>query len=555
MSESRLPCSRLLCWLIPLLILPALAARDSTPKLVYDSDYGGYVPLVEGIERPDLVVSPKEGKVPASLRRAARRARASLRRNTPRSPFPDIPKLLGPSGRGSATTRLPRSFRRRRAVITELTVLDAEEQPIEGARVFRYYDPAFHTVNEDPSGSRLFGIRRFLPHPFPASTALEAVVAEDALWRLSGYATLQPRGPRLTQWINPFGSDLQSEPRLPVEFVGRSGRSGQLLSVSGIFDLRDSRRFPGSLVPGGVRIGFIVIAEGYRPGLSELRYTRGGIEERRTVHLLEAPFHALLASPRRRIAEQLADGLDLSGTDVETIESQLDETLSMLEADSASLPEQQRKPALGRVRTILIDRLLRRAPRDLRLPLARMAVRSSPSDPVQLYLLAQELHLAESSSPAWMEQAPAPLTPSRKEAESLLREVLHRAPTLLPAYRLLDQLLLERGAGPAARRRLFERLLERFPFDRWARARMAALLLEAHRPVEAFDHLRYTWMMEPALRGDRELAMALARYYWNLGLPEKAGTFLWLHTGRAPEDPFRRLSPGTPAAAPGQASP
>jgi hypothetical protein len=70
---------------------------------------------------------------------------------------------------------------------------------------------------------------------------------------------------------------------------------------------------------------------------------------------------------------------------------------------------------------------------------------------------------------------------------------------------------------------------------------MAVLDLEAGRPIRAFDHLRYTFMTSPGVGGDGELARELGDYFWRLGLPEKAGTFLWLRTGRPPEDPFVRI--------------
>ncbi len=69
---------------------------------------------------------------------------------------------------------------------------------------------------------------------------------------------------------------------------------------------------------------------------------------------------------------------------------------------------------------------------------------------------------------------------------------------------------------------------------------MAVFQLKAGRDAEAFDNLRYTYMALPGLGGDRELALALSAFYWRMGLPEKAGAYAWLLTGRVPEDPFVR---------------
>lgn len=144
------------------------------------------------------------------------------------------------------------------------------------------------------------------------------------------------------------------------------------------------------------------------------------------------------------------------------------------------------------------------------------------------------------------EREPVPPGEALLEAERLLAAAAEADPRFLPSYRLRDRLLARRGAGDDERRRSVERLLAASPFDPWARARLAVFRLRAGREAEAFDHLRYTYMAIPGLGGDRELALALSAHYWRVGLPEKAGAYAWLLTGRVPEDPFRR--PPAPAS-------
>ena len=67
--------------------------------------------------------------------------------------------------------------------------------------------------------------------------------------------------------------------------------------------------------------------------------------------------------------------------------------------------------------------------------------------------------------------------------------------------------------------------------------------MRAKRPLEAFDHLRYTWTATPGMGGERELARALAVYYQELGLTAKAGAYLWMYSRRMPEDPSIRITP------------
>ncbi|HHN74051.1 MAG TPA: hypothetical protein ENK10_02355 [Acidobacteria bacterium] len=523
--------------------LPVLAA--DRPPVIYDSDYAGYVPIVDGIERPDLAT--RHGRLPSSAKTARRRARRALRREVDGA---EGRAILLPREGLNEKQRLPRKFLRQRAVVTDLLVLGEHEQPIEGARVYRYHDPSFYGVSEAPNGARLFGQRRWLPYPFPAAVALELVRDLDPWWRQSGYTEVQRASGRWSMQRHPFGTGLQALPRLPIEYLGRTGAGGILHSVSGVFDMADSRRFPGTIFPSRMRVGFIVVAEGYRPGLSELQYLRGGVRERRTLHLLRNRDHALLASPRLRVAALLADGLPLTDRSPEAIDDDLDRLVALLEGDSARLDKNTRPAALARVRSLLIARLLRRADAKLRVPLARRGLQAEPTSLAWKLLLARELIVADRRQAHWSQSSPR-RTPSRIEARRLLEEVIRRQPRCLPAFVLLDGMLVEDGAGAATRRAWLGRLLDVLPFDSWGRSRMAAIEIGDSHVVEAFDHLRYSWMTLRAMRGDRELALALARYYWHLGLPEKSGSFIWLHTGRAPEDPLHPLpDPLPPTTAP-----
>ncbi|MDQ7086947.1 MAG: hypothetical protein Q9Q13_03430 [Acidobacteriota bacterium] len=503
--------------------------------VVYDSDYDGYVPVVDGIARPDLAA--RDGRLPTSARTARRRGKRALRKA---ADAPVTHRLLLPREGAPLDEPLPRRFLKRRAIVTDLLVLGEHEQPIEGARVYRYHDPSFYGVSEAPDGARLFGLRRWLPYPFPAVHALELVRDLDPWWRQSGYTAVQRASGRWSPDHHPFGTGFQALPRLPIEYLGRTGTSGTLRSISGIFDMADPRRFPGSIFPRKVRVGFVVVAEGYQPGLSELQYTQGGVTERRTVHLLKNKEHAVLGSLRLRVAALLVDGLALADRSPEDIDRALDRFVERLEGDSARLEKTARRAALAKVRSLLLARLLRRAGAELRVPLARRGLQAEPDALAWKLLLARELIVAERRQAHWSQRV-APRTPNRIEARRLLEAAIRQQPRCLPAFVLLDGLLVETGAAAGTRRAWLERLLEVLPFDAWGRARLAAIDLEASRIVESFDHLRYTWMTQRALRGDRELALALARYYWHLGLPEKSGSFVWLHTGHAPEDPLHPL--------------
>jgi hypothetical protein len=190
------------------------------------------------------------------------------------------------------------------------------------------------------------------------------------------------------------------------------------------------------------------------------------------------------------------------------------------------LAPEGRAEAASATQARLVARLYRRAPVAAREPLAARAAALEPAAPARLYRLAA----AQAGS-------------VREEALTTARAAQALDPQFLPVYALLDELLALERAPAADRLRLTQQALAAQPFDRRARGRSASLLLELKKDVEAFDHLRYTYACTPGLGGDRELAKRLADYYWRMGLPEKAGAYLWMLTGRVPEDPAVRVIP------------
>ncbi|MBP7147799.1 MAG: hypothetical protein KBD01_09655 [Acidobacteria bacterium] len=504
------------------LVAPPAARATRGPTVVYDGEYGGYVPIVAGIERPDLVARPESGRAPTSARLAVRRARRGLRAERRDAQAPAPPR--------QPTKR----WVRRQAITTTLWVLDSNGNPLPGARVFRYHDPSFYAVNDDESGARLFGAYRYLPFSFPAATALEEIALHDEDWGDAGYAPVTAPSPDIDEHANPFLRDPR-DPQPPVEYVGTTGPGGALTTSAGVFNLRDVSRFPRAVVPDRIRIGYVVVAEGYVPGFSEKPFTSGGVREERTVMLLLAPDNALVGSTAYAAALARADALDATDAaatadvlrHLDQIAASLDDVLPLVAPDNR---DAARAAALARI----AGRVYRRAGATHRLALATRAADAAPSA-ARLHRVARELVAAADRGETTL-----------AEAEEVCRRALRASSRFAPAYRLLDDLLVRRAAGAPERTALARRLVSAHPFDRWARARLAALTLQAGRDIEAFDHLRYTWSAAPGLGGDRELARRLADHYWRLGLPEKSGAYLWMLSGRVPEDPRRRLPEAVP---------
>ncbi|RMG43205.1 MAG: hypothetical protein D6718_12765 [Acidobacteria bacterium] len=516
-----------------LLAIAALAAAPG-PLAVYDGEFRGYAPVVDGVERPDLAA--RDGRLPDDPRVAEGRARRALR------PF-SFARWLGrlfhrPRARYD---RPRRSWLRRRAVVTRIEVHDPTGAPVAGARIYRYHDPSFYAVNDDESGARLFGRHRYLPYPFPAALALSFVEANEERWIDSGMAEVRATGPDIDDARNPWRRDDRSAPHAPIEFVGVTDESGILTAVDGVFNLRDGDRFPLAVVPSALRVGYIVTAPGYLPGLSERRFERGGLREERHITLLPGPDHALLASTAFRAAMQLAGEMALPPAPARAwIEAALDRLTTLLGTAAAGVPPERREAAVAEAKARLLDRLLRRLPREAQVEAAALAVELTPGAAVRRERLGAALALAAGVGRHVVpSRAPDP-TEARARAERELRRALASSPYLLEAPAILDRLLAERGAPAAERLAIARGVFEKLPFDRWARARLAVFALRAGRDAEADDHLRYTYAMVRGMAGDRELAAALSERYWRLGLPEKGAFFAFLFSGRVPEAPFAR---------------
>ncbi len=522
-----------------LALAPAAVSPASGPVTVlYDAEFGGYVPVLGGIERPDLAVDEGFGRVPESAKKALRRARSRARHDRLPEARSRANVLPGP---GDAARKVSRRWQRRTAITTEFLVLDTAGQPISGARIYRYLDPSYYVVNQDSGGARLYDAWRFMPFPFPGPVASSTVTALEPYWRQLEFAPVAELTANIDADHNPW-SRPGAAPAPVVELVGRTNESGMLRTVSGAFNLRDARRFPHAVVPDAMRLGFVIVADGFLPGTTERRFAGGGTFENRTVQLLEAPDHAVFTSGEWLTALRAIDVLGpIEDRPVEHFEPEIARVAGTLEPALASVAETDRQVAQREAEARLWERLGRRLAYTHQLGVARRAVALTPQSAARLYRLA--LLLAHDAGVDSGAAAPRDaILPAAQlvEAEAVLRRAVTASPRFAPAYRLLDDLLVRRGADPEERRTLVNRLLHETPFDPWARARMAVLLFRIGRDAEAFDHLRFTYMTLPGLGGDRELALALSAYYWRLGLPEKAGAYAWLLTGRPPEDPFAR---------------
>ncbi len=520
----------------------ARAARAPRPRAAWDGEFRGYVPLVREIERPDLAVRPGDGRVPSNERTAVRRARRALRRRRRARPGRAGPRLL-PVAPGRQRKRLSRRFLRRTAVVTRLLVVDDEETPVPGARVFRWTDPSFYAVNTAGDGARLYGAWRYLPWSYPAMDAVGDAALHLGYWRDRSFApvaALPPDGDWRSAFFTP---GVRSLPQPPLEYVGRTDDAGNLSATCGIFALRDRRRFPRAVVPTAIRIGYVVLAPGFLPGFTERRFVAGGVRETRTVHLLRAPGAPLFTSAAWGATCRLVDGLRLEGRDPARLLAAVDRFLGNLDGELARVAEDARERVRRQARALLLDRLARRAGPGLRVPLARAARDATPGNPSRAFRLAVALAPAAVTGEARWGRG---LDAGEREARGILERLVRRRPRFLPAFPALDRLLRLAGEPDTVRRTLLERLLREAPFDPWARGRVGAFLLRRGRAVEAFDHLRYARIEEPGLGGDDELGRALVSYWWRLGLPEKAGFYAFLLGGTVPEAPAVRPRGGLP---------
>jgi len=258
--------------------------------------------------------------------------------------------------------------------------------------------------------------------------------------------------------------------------------------------------------------------------------------------LLPGPFHGLLASIAFRAAEELADAVPLPPSPTRAwVETTIDRLAGMLGTAAAHVAPERRDRALAEARALLAARLARRLPLQQRLALARYAALQTPDHAGRRHRVAEVLAARAGLAGGSHLLAPDVRRPDAllAEAQREARAAIEREPRLLAAPALLDRLLRQRGAPDRERRPIAERVLRELPFDRWARARMAVFELRAGRDADAYDHLRYTWMLTAGMAGDRELAVTLDNRFWRLGLPEKGGLFSYLLTGRVPEAPER----------------
>lgn len=529
--------SSCLILLLALLSAPAPAAAPQI-TLLYDTEFGGYVPVLGGIERPDLVVRAGDGRVPEKPRVSLRRAKQGARRGL----TPVVPGSAAPDPADKAR-KMTRRWLKRTAVSTEILALDEDGRPLEGARVYRYYDPWFYGVNQDQSGARLFGAWRYMPAPNPVDKVLATIAAHEDYWSATGFSAVAEFTPNIDEACNPF---VRYGPSTApgLEYLGRTGSDGLFHAVTGVFNLRDKRRFPRTVVPSALRIGFVISADGYLPSSTEKRFASGGTVESRTVQLLKAPGWGLFTSGEWGVARRLVEAMPLESKTAEDLDAQIERRLDRLEIPFAYVPNENKDDVRREAKARLWAILARRGPDALRIAAARKVAELTPdasSEPARRYQLATLLLATERVKPG--DPAPpksVPPPPALSEAEKILADLIHVAPQFLPTYPLLDQLLVRRGASLVERREWIVQLLRVDPFEPWARARMVVFMLNAGRNADAFDHLRYTYMAIPGIGGDRELALSLSGFYWKIGLPEKAGAYAWLLTGRAPEDPFAR---------------
>ncbi|RMF74455.1 MAG: hypothetical protein D6738_06305 [Acidobacteria bacterium] len=534
-------------WCVALVLALAMAPAGraaSRPRVVHDGEFRGYAPVVDGVERPDLVAGDDAGRIPEDPRRAARRAARALRRLA--RDGGTVPEALRVPGE---PRRPGWRWRRRVAIRTTLEVVDETERPVAGARVYRYYDPTFYGVNEDADGARLVGFLRFLPAPNPALELLEAVAVNERTWRDLGFAPVAAAPADFDHRTSPFVRPRAEDVAPALEYLGTTDEAGTLEAVSGLFNVRDPRRFPRAVVPSAIRVGFIVVREGYQPGLTERRFERGGVRETRRIELIRDRGHPVFLARDFELAERLVDGL------AARVELPADEALDGFDRITTRVdelvyrvPEAWRDAVRARARGALFDRLMRRAPDRWREPLLERHLARHPDDAVSRWRLARRLArragVRFDRRPLFLPRTEVPDVATRRALLDRAIDELERArvasPRLLAVYPLLDELRARRGDPAADRMRDLRRTLAVVPFAPWVRGRMAALLLDSGRELEALDHLRFATVTLPLWHVDLALAEALAQRDWRRGLVERAGMWAVWATGRVPEDLYPR---------------
>jgi len=401
---------------------PARAAREPI-SVIYDGEYGGYVPVVRGIERPDLAAASPGGQLPSSPRIAKRRARYGLARERR-------------AGRAGAAAPAPpaasdpsRRWERRVGIATQFWVLDGDGLPVAGARIYRFTDPSFYAVNDDDTGARLFAHYRYLPYPYPKERALSDTVLHDETFQDTGFAPVAAVGPDIDQNENPFVRDRSGPAAPPLEFVGATDAAGSLRAVSGIFNLFDPEKFPRAVAPAAIRIGYVIVADGYLPQVVERRHEKGGGLEGRTLILSEAPDRVVIRAPEYAGAIEEIEGVEFAATAgaasaTPAANRAVDRALARLAPALERVAPEARAAAASAAEARLIARLYRRVPAEARVALAARAAALEPPAPARLYRLA--VAQAGESRVAAAPAAAGPPTPdpAREAAQATTREAL-----------------------------------------------------------------------------------------------------------------------------------
>jgi hypothetical protein len=539
--RRTLPFSAALLVLLAL-AAPAEAKKDRTeipePRFLYDGEFGGYVALVGGIQRPDLTAD-ETGRVAESREEALRIYREKAGKEIP--PEPLGPHVLRrspePEKMGWRARRRYRRWQKKVGITTEIWVHDRFGVPVEGAPVFRFHDPSFYAWNQSRDGARLVDGYRMRPRPFPSERALALLEAYLERWVDAGAYPVAASRPDYDLSDNPWVRWFRAESLPPLEYVGRTDGDGHLVAVSGVFNLLREESFPRATMPRAVKVGYVVAAEGFLPEVSLERFKEGGARETRHLALAESADHELLTSSQYLAA--VAGGGELGstgGSDPEERDEKLTGLLASLELSGARVAPEEREAAVARAKARILRAAASRAPLDERESLLRWALRFQPRSAHLHHQLGLTLAALEGLYPYEMTVSTAPPSPRLQEAEQEARMAIELAPVFAPAYALVDRLAAKRGAPAEERAALLDGLLEANPYDRWARSRAASLALRDGHPTRALQHLPYTWSAGTRFGIDLSLALALAEYYRELGLPEKAGYYAFTTSGRVPED-------------------
>jgi hypothetical protein len=549
--------------LLALLILapPAMARGKSDlpdPQLVYDGEYGGYVAIVEGIQRPDLTAD-ETGRVAESKEQALRIFHEKAGQEPAGEPLARHLLLYAPKPekKGWRAKRRYRRWVKKVGLSTELYLHDRYGVPVEGALVFRFHDPSFYAWNLSRGGGRLVDGYRMRPRPFPAETAQRLLETYLDRWVDAGAFPVAAGRADFDLEDNPWVRWWRAESLPPLEYVGRSDADGHLVAVSGVFNLLREDEFPMATMPRAVRVGYLVVAEGFLTEVSVERFTEGGVKESRHLALAESHDHELTTSSQYRAAVAAAAELGAAGgpsseVDHEARDETLRGLLASLELSAPRVDPEHRETVLLRAQQRVLRAAAARAPLGSREDLLRWALSLEPGSAHLHHQLGLTLAALEGVYPYEMTAATREPTPRLREAEQEARLAVELAPAFAPAYALADRLAALRGAPAGEREALLAGLLEANPYDRWARARAATVLLRDGRPNRALQHLPYTWASGSRYGVDLPLALALAEYYRDQGLPEKAGYFAFTTSGRVPEDPETAYPPpeDTPREAP-----